>query len=216
MTLIKCPQCGQTVLSVASVCPKCSYLLLQHATPQGDDGGFVNCRRCGKVISATTADCEYCGYPQRFRRHVRRLFGAIGIVALVAIGIIVVRAVTGTGDDSDEPPTTPAVIVAAPQPAIAEPDSETTVTGVAPAADTITVEPQERPPVSAPTITRWTITWANVRDGRSTASDVVRILPPGVSVAVAEPAGGWWRVYERGEPIGFVAIDLLSARPPEP
>ena len=218
MALIKCPQCGQTVLSVASVCPKCSYLLLQHATPQGEDGGFVDCRRCGKVISATAVDCEFCGYPQRFRRHLRRALGAIGVLALAAIGILVIRAVTGTGGDADAlaPRATDSVPAAVPQPAVAEPDSEIPLAVAAPAVDTSSAVRQDSQPVAPVTLTRWTITWANVREARNTASAVIRILRPGDSVAVAEPAGGWWRVYDRGEPVGFVAIDLLSAEPPEP
>lgn len=217
MALIKCPQCGQTVLSVASVCPKCSYLLLQHATPQGENGGFLNCRRCGKVISATAIDCEYCGYPQRFRRHLRRVLGTVGLLVLIAIGVIVVRAVTGTGGDIDSPAPSAADPFPAtePRPAVAQPDSETVPGVVTPTVDTSTAVVQDTQPVAPLTLRRWTITWANVRDGRTTASAIVRVLRPGDSVAVAEPGGGWWRVYERGEPIGYVAIDLLSTQKPE-
>jgi ribosomal protein L37E len=218
MAMIKCPQCGQTVLSVASVCPKCSYLLIQHATPQGENGGFGNCRRCGKVISTAAVECDFCGYPQRFRRHLRRGLGAIGILALVAIGVIVIRAVSETGGDADRPapPAADTVLAAAPPPAVIQPDSAVIPPVAAPQVDTTAPAPQDSQPVAPPRLTRWTITWANVRDGRTTESAVIRILRPGEAVSVAEPAGGWWRVYERGQPIGYVAIDLLSTQPPEP
>jgi ribosomal protein L37E len=224
MALIKCPQCGQTVLSVASVCPKCSYILLQNPTPQGEDRDFVNCRRCGKVISRAAVHCEYCGYPQRVRRLMRR-----GVVAVLALSLIALGGLYARGrlfDNDSRPEASPVAPVSVPPVVATVPDPEPAGPASARAEDAMVSPPgvqselQEPeptpPPPPARTVTRWTITWTNVREGRGIEYPVIRVLSPGDSVQVAGYALGWWRVYTGGREIGFVATDLLVDRPPIP
>ena len=68
----------------------------------------------------------------------------------------------------------------------------------------------------AEVVVRWVANWANVREGRSLNSPVLRVLRPGQEVVVANRAGGWWEVYLDGKFAGYVAGSLLLAeRPPD-
>ncbi len=223
MTLIKCPQCGQTVLSVASVCPKCGFLLLQPPPPQGEERAFVACRRCEKVIPRGAQTCQYCGYPQQLRRRLRVIGAVVLGAAALAAGFI------GFGlrqSDEDRSATeTRAVIppVVTPQPAptaaeISVPPPQTPA-DTAPARPVPTVA--SPPPTSRPrgpaTVSRWTVTWANVRDAPALEGLIVGILRPGSRINGVRVPGGWWAVYQGDSLVGYVASSLLADHllPPE-
>lgn len=231
MALIKCPKCGQTVLSVASVCPKCGHMLLQSPTPHGESGAFTPCRRCGKIVARTAATCEYCGYPQRWRRRLRRAtLGVFGLAVLAAAVVGILR----WNDGSARVPQ----IQPSPAPPMPAPPDTTSGGGLAvdsgaaadtlpPLADTIVVPPPVRPdtamPESAPTpeprrvttsmLNRWTLTWTNLREGPGSEYAVVRVLRPGARVQVADVTRGWWAVYRDGALEGYVANSVLGDRP---
>jgi len=218
MALIKCPQCGQTVLSVASKCPKCSHLLLQ-ARAQGDDREFAHCRRCEKIIPRKATICEYCEYPQLARRRIRIVVGLVLAVAVLAAAIIGVSKLTGAAepDDTASLPMTPTI-----QPT----PTDTMALRSVPVAPPIEAQraPPRSPPSAAPdtVITppdpdmRWAADWANVREGPGTAYPVVGILRPGTPVTAASMRRGWWLVSVDGNELGYVARNLLSDQPPTP
>lgn len=231
MALIKCPKCGQTVLSVASVCPKCGHMLLQSPTPQGEGGEFGPCRRCGKVVARASATCEYCGYPQRLRRRLRRgAAGVFGVAVLAAAALVILRWTRvpepARGGQATPPPAMAALPDTGPgaAPAIETGAARDTMP---PLADTIRVPPPTRrdtattiPPaaplprgVTTSTLNRWTVTWANLREGPGPDYAVVRVLRPGERVQVGDAARGWWTVYREGAVEGYVANSVLGDRP---
>ncbi len=244
MALIKCPSCGQTVLSIASVCPKCGHMLMQNPHAQGGDGEFIECPRCNKFIPHTAERCGFCGYPRRARR---RMWWAVGTVAFVAALVTAVygyrqvsgRSVTPTPPTTAQTPEEPAPTAA--------PVESTTAGGEgqqpAPSAESIVVTPsvpgasdsvrtapattagaQVTPPPAPPrrpttvpsTVNRWATTWANLREGPGTAYPVVRVLEPGERIRVASPTRGFWAVYDDDTIEGYVANSLLSDRQPRP
>ena len=234
MALIKCPKCGQTVLSVASVCPKCGHMLLQSPTPQGESGEFGACRRCGKIVSRKAEACEYCGYPQRLRRRLRRAtVGVLGLALLATAAMWIPRWVRGPEPPRRIAPEPPPAVAALPEtgaaagPAI---DSGAVRDSLPPTADTIRVSPPARDdtaaavtaPAPAPrrvttsTLNRWTLTWANLREGPGSEYAVVRVLRPGERVQVGDAARGWWTVYRDGAVEGYVANSVLGDRPVPP
>ena len=204
MALIKCPRCGQTVLSVASVCPKCSYLLLQNPTPQGEGEEFTTCRRCGKIIRQDTEACEFCAYPHLARRRIRAAAWTVVGVAIVAFGALAIQRLTSRGEGPSPPATAavPGQAVPLAPPVTARPVTE----AAPPQIDSV------RLPLSA--VTRWTLDWANVREGRATSFPVLGILRPAQEVLVDSLRAGWWLVYLDGRPAGYVATDLLTNEPP--
>jgi len=218
MALIKCPQCGQTVLSIASKCPKCSHLLLQ-ARAQGDDHEFTHCRRCEKIIPRSVAICEYCGYPQLARRRLRIAVGLV--LAAVAIAAAVIGASRLMGPRESE------TVGSQPTARVVQATTEDTT-----ARDTVPVAPPieaQRVPTPAPPPTtpetaspvadasmRWAVDWANVREGPGTDYPIVGVLRPGTPVTAASRRRGWWLVSVDGSELGYVARDLLTDQPPTP
>ena len=65
MPLMACPQCGQNVSSLASVCPQCSYSLREQRLKEGQIGPQITCRKCGQLISAKANVCPHCGIDLR-------------------------------------------------------------------------------------------------------------------------------------------------------
>jgi hypothetical protein len=85
----------------------------------------------------------------------------------------------------------------------------------APVAAPITALVPDRPTEQPETIVKWTSTWVNVRDGRSPAAAILRVLDPGERVEVADLQRGWWAVYSEGVRIGYVARSLMRDEPLE-
>lgn len=217
MALIKCPQCGQTVLSVASKCPKCSHLLLQARAP-GDDKEFAHCRRCEKIIPRSVAICEYCGYPQLARRRLRLAIGLTMAAAALVAAAIGVSMLTG--------PREPETIVSRPTAPPIQPTAEDSATRE-PVPVATPIEAQLIPPTPPPATPdtarpvadadmRWAVDWANVREGPGTDYPVVGVLRPGTAVTAGGRRRGWWLVSVDGNELGYVARNLLADRPPTP
>ena len=61
---------------------------------------------------------------------------------------------------------------------------------------------------------RWTTDWSNLHRTPHNESPVVRVLPPGTEVHVAENKWGWWAILWKGDTVGYVAGALL--RPSRP
>jgi ribosomal protein L37E len=204
--------------------------LLQNPLETNSFSDLVSCRRCGKHIDRKVAVCPYCGH------HVmraRRVIGTAWAVAGVAVAIAVGYGVLRSGYLARLLPDRPAEVAAAPAPApaLAAPDS------VPPVAPPIVVPPPDAPqreaaptpaaaerPVEAAAPpsdlprslqTRWTADWANVREGRSVTSAVVRVLAPGIPINVAGMRDGWWEYYESGEMRGYIANSVLESQPPD-
>lgn len=236
MTLIKCPQCGQTVLSVATTCPKCQHLLTQNPMQQGEHSDLIECRRCEKMIHENAEVCEYCGYPVELRRRMRRIaWSAAGVVAVAVIAVVAVQMQA----ESRAPEQAGAQQQTAPPPPMRESPADRAAR-VPPAAaeTTAAVSPPPAPPEGrraipprAPEVgasgadagpalpaqaqTRWTNEWANLRSGRDTLSPILRAVAPGTALTVASPRNGWWSVYLDSAFAGYIAGDLLARDRPD-
>lgn len=238
MVMIRCPECGQRALDVASVCPKCGHVLIQNPLETHDWGTLRECGRCGKHIERDAVICPYCGHHVRAARLAwRTTFSVAGVALAVALGIAAWRTgLMGSIRQAFRSPRPAAVEPRAtgPGPAIAlpvadsaaEPTSDTAPAApvAAAAPDTATPpatvalrQPRREPaPASRPRdlVSRWTIEWANVRAARSVESTVVQVLPPGRAVEVREMRQGWWTLYAGGSVVGYIANSVLSATPP--
>jgi hypothetical protein len=192
VALDKCPSCGQSVLDVATRCPKCGFALLQHhrlRDAASEAAGRAMRRKSGSPALLFTL----------------LLVGA-AITAIVLVGRLGDPALSEF-EFAPEPAATPGVMVPADSPAPLVPAPAPPVRSAL--RDTIRV-----PPVAG-AITRWTNDWANVRAGRALEDSVVAVIPPGRQIQVAGRVEGWWVVYLDGLPVGFVAGSLLSPTPPD-
>src|SRR5574341_292059 len=210
MTLIKCPGCGHTVSSVASKCPQCGTQLSQFRFVQGEGGALTECRRCSRKVLSGATTCPYCGISRPGRRPP---YVVVALLMLFAVPALVLAALRERGPDT--PPPAPAAAPEALQPepvaaAVAPPAQAAT-----PVESTDVVSPEPEPTSdSVATETRWTLDWANVREGRALGTRVVRVLRPGSSVQVMDRQAGWWALYTDGRVIGYVAGSLLGDQPP--
>ena len=214
MTLIKCPGCGHTVSSVASRCPQCGDQLSQFRFVQGEGGGLTECRRCsGKVLSGARV-CPYCGVARPGRRSPVALLVLAVALALPMMAIVALR---------NRAPQPPPAVEAQAQPVV-EPPGESAAPASATQAELPRLEPSAplRAPavapdssaLAAPTQTKWTLDWANVRERRELQAPVVRVLRPGASVQVNDRQLGWWALYLDGRMVGYVAGSVLGDQPP--
>ena len=203
MALIKCPECGQTVLSVATQCPQCSYRLAP------ESGGIEpnelrQCPHCNELFTRRAKRWPQCGEAQR-RKGPIVVAGVVGVVLLGAAGF----AVSGLGNDAQ--PT--ATIVRAPPPSL--PAVEAPVPRPVDSAAVVDPVPPTSPPAVV-TTTRFARDWANVRADRTLQGTIIAILRPGQEVAVADRRGGWWSVYLVDSLVGYVSANLLDSLPPLP
>jgi len=234
MVMIRCPNCGQRVLDVATACPQCHQVLLQNPLETHNWGALRECGRCHKHIDRDAIVCPYCGHRVRAARVATRIIaGLFLVVVLVAAVIAAFRAgiVSAVREAFVRPApaseASPAPLRTPPGPALAEPQPEVTVPPVIAAVPESTTT-EERPPAPTPQptaqtptevaspaalVTRWTVEWANVRAERTVESPVVRVLAPNVRIQVADMRGGWWALYDGGAVVGFVANSLLRPAP---
>jgi RNA polymerase subunit RPABC4/transcription elongation factor Spt4 len=213
MTLIKCPQCGQTASYVASTCPHCSHLLTQNPLQQGEAAGLSKCRNCTKLIDRDSTVCPYCGYhPQRWRMAQTVTWAVVGLAALTVLVVFALRVLFSQGEPplaSVSEPTPPPQTVEMP---VVPPTAPPVV---APAPDTaVTLVPENPPTTSGPRQVRWATDWVNVRLGPGMNAPIVGALRPGLRVEVEEFENGWWSVYVDGSYVGYAASSLLSRDPP--
>lgn len=238
--MIRCPECGQRVLDVASSCPKCGHVLIQNPLETHDWGALRACGRCGKHIERDTAICPYCGHHVRAARMARRVaVVTVGVVLTAAAGVALWRSGVmatlreATGSARPEA-AAPRPAAPAPIPALPEPDTVRAADIVAATPEPVTPDsatapppapagPAVRPPAAAlpdaaprprDLVTRWTLEWANVRAARSVESTVVQVLPPGRALDVREMRQGWWAVYADGGVVGYIANSVLTTTPP--
>jgi len=203
MALIKCPECGQTVLSVASLCPHCSHQLGPDHGQSVEVNDLMQCRHCNELMIRRSKVCPHCGLKQRGKGPIV-VAGLAAVIVLVA-GALIIRT-DSTGGNSALP------IVAAPpgQPTVALPVQAPVDSTVAPDS------PAPRPRPSVATVSRVAQEWANVRTGRNLSAEIVAILRPGQEVAVADRRGGWWSVYLGDSLVGYVSANLLDTIAPSP
>ncbi|MBI2614182.1 MAG: zinc-ribbon domain-containing protein [Gemmatimonadetes bacterium] len=200
MTLIKCPDCGHTVSSVASTCPQCGTQLSQFRFVQGEGGALTECRRCARKVLSGATTCPYCGIS---RPGWRPPYVVVALLVAFAVPALVLAALRERG-----PEATPAAPVARSEP------QQTRAVAAAAAAPAPELAASTSSLDTVATETRWTLDWANVREGRGLETRVVRVLRPGSSVRVTDRQAGWWALYANGRVVGYVAGSLLSDQPP--
>jgi rRNA maturation protein Nop10 len=236
MVMIRCPDCGQRTLDVASSCPKCGRVLIQNPLETHNWGMLRSCGRCGKHIERDLAICPFCGHHVRAALLAGRVALGTGVVVVVAVAAVVLwrSGLLGLRGDGRRPAGGPVAVAQRPP----EPASLPTL----PAADSVVATPivaappataardtaAARPPtpgrpIRAPDpsvprprdlVTRWTLEWANVRAARSMEASVVQVLPPGRAIEVREMRQGWWAVHADGTVLGYIANSVLTTQPP--
>jgi hypothetical protein len=207
-------------------------MLLQNPLETHAWNDLMSCRRCGKHIERAVLVCPYCEYHVRRGRHVRRgvAFGlGLAVIAVAGFGAyragyldrLLVTAGLRTGVDTHTPPPVAASPIETPLPSAppiaASPPADTpSAEGALPSTSggSDVVAPRRSPSSLISIVTRWTIEWANVRQGRSVETPIVRVLAPGRQVDVAELRDGWWALYEGGTVRGYIANSVLGRRPP--
>lgn len=237
MTYIRCPECGQKALSVATQCPKCGFVLTQNPMQSGGTRGLVECRECQKMIPRGVAECPYCGYTGR-----SLLWPVLAVVVTVVVvggaGYGVWWLVSGSEQaDAVRPQLPPAFVSAsrdtgttrgpATRDSVAAADTGRAAMDTSAAAPragqpldtaraaTPPVTPAPRPPAPTSLLVRWTDNWVNLREGPGLGYDVVRIILPGTRIEVGRSQSGWWPVWEQGDVVGYVAGSELARTPPD-
>lgn len=238
MVMIRCPDCGQRVLDIATSCPQCHRVLIQNPLETHNWSALQECGRCHKHIERDAPVCPYCGHRVRAAQIAARTVGAfVAVVVLVAAGFAawrsgVVDTITGAfGASRPEPqaqvqaPTAvpdtlgpmgaePAEFIAAPIVAAAPQDS-TPAQVVTPSPPPPAATQRAAVPPPSGLVRRWVREWANVRTERDTTSAIVRVLSPNAAVDVADLRQGWWALYLEGAFVGYIANSLLRAEPSE-
>lgn len=208
MSLIDCPKCGRKVMSVASVCPHCSFSLSEHRVLEAHRSSGTRCSSCHQTIPAGATQCPHCLSARPGRRPLWWAIPATLVVLVAAIALFLGRRERQPRAELAvpvQPDTSLAEQLPDSQPAESIPSTTTPIVAQAPPA----------PATTPQTVTRWTSTWVNVREDRSPSSQVLRILNPGQRVDVADLQRGWWALYAGGEMIGYVARSTLHDEPPE-
>jgi hypothetical protein len=85
MAMIKCPHCGQTVLSIASQCPKCANALIKSTYDPSGRGELRECRDCGRSVLSRASECPQCG-ARRPGVHYTRGLAIAGVLGIVVLG----------------------------------------------------------------------------------------------------------------------------------
>lgn len=208
MSLIDCPKCGRKVMSVASVCPHCSFSLTEHRVLEAHRSSGTRCSNCHQAIPAGATQCPHCHSAQPGRRALRWALPAGLVVVVAVIALFPGRR--------ERRPVAEITVPGQPDTALAEPLPALRSAESIPAATTRIAAQAPPAPAPAPqTVTRWTSTWVNVRQERSPNSQVLRILNPGQRVDVADLQRGWWMLFLDDEMIGYVAQSTLRSEPPE-
>ncbi len=243
MTLTKCPNCGHTVLSVASQCPACSGALTSTFLGLEHEGELAECRSCGRPVRSRTAVCPHCGIPSPARRRANpRLVLPVIATVLLSLMAIVLRdrafqpahadsTVTAATALAPQPVVAPAVVAAPPKrqaesagtdtpparPAAVADSTPPTVPAIATANSLVTdAAAMDSTALAAAGLRRkWTTDWSNMHRAPLNQSPVVRVLPPGTEVHVAENRWGWWAILWKGDTVGYIAGALLRSTRPD-
>src|SRR5690349_5966110 len=86
MSFIKCPQCYQSVLTVASRCSRC-FAELKIPGETGLRGEMTECRKCRRGMLARMSACPHCGIRQPSTPARGIMVGAGAALALVGFAI---------------------------------------------------------------------------------------------------------------------------------
>ena len=224
MPLMACPQCGQNVSSLASVCPKCSFSLREQRLKENQQGPQIVCRKCGHKIAAKANVCPHCGvdFPKKTFNLLLAAVPIVAIIFLFTIFRLLPDGSVSTGSAAAPPPlTTEPPVITPPQTDVflEDPLEQSRPESVVRAAPIIVDTP---PPIAVPEdtsvgpSTRWTADWVNVRMGPVPNAQVEQQLRPGVRVEVGNFEAGFWEVYLDGLRLGYVANSLLLREPPIP
>lgn len=223
MPLMACPQCGQNVSSLASVCPKCAYSLREQRLKEGQLGPQITCRKCGQQISAKANVCPHCGVD--FPKRTFNLLIVVVPLAAILVAFAVIKMLPDgsepRGSAAAPPPlaTDPPEITPPQTEVVLEDSSETPpLDTVVRAAPIVARTPPTVPEPAETTIrstTRWTATWVNVRRDPRVNAPVEQQLDPGVRLEVGSYEFGFWEVFRNGRRLGYIANSLLLREPPE-
>ena len=205
MAYMDCPECGKTMLSIATQCPHCGYQF----PPQ---------------------QLKLSIPPPRARMVRPALVLALALMALAAVVVAFQswRGSSGAGVEpgvaSVPPPVTERqqpVETALPDTAAVGQIGQDSLPRAPGVADTTAAlaapAPVQPPPAAAPTgqqSRRYASTWVNVRRDRGRDAPTVRVLEPGDAVLVDSLDQGWYRVSIGGQPIGYAHRANLVVRAP--
>ena len=155
-------------------------------------------------MSGDSTRCPHCGESTR-RPILVWIALAVAVVALIAVGWLVLR----DGADNEPEATSPIPIPEVSRFPVQSPTRPTP-------GDIIEPAPTEIAIPLPPRALRWANDWANVRADRGLEYEVVLVLRPGDSVEVSDRRLGWWAVHVDDRLIGYVANNLLDTVPPLP
>ena len=184
MADIECPQCGRSVLGVATRCPHCGEAFPSHLLQDPGSASRPRTTRAGLLLAGAG-----------LLLGLALLTGRSGGGARVAP-----VPQTGTEDTLPSAPPSPA------SDSVPAPAADT-----APIPPSAAV--RSSPLSSAPGFRRYARTWVNVRTARSGAAPGIRILSPGDTVVVDSLRRGWYRVLLNGRPLGYVDRTYLDTLP---
>jgi hypothetical protein len=175
----------------------------------------IECPQCGHRALSVATRCPRCGHefptellhrrpppPPRGRFRPALLIGGA-----LAAGLVVSLLLRGRGAGESEPPPAPgsgASLTEGRTGDVAEPVADST-SSVAPAPAPV---PAERP------LLRYATTWINVRAARGPRGTALRVLNPGDSVTVDSLVAGWYRVIDKGQPVGYAHRRFFASRHP--
>jgi hypothetical protein len=170
--------------------------LAGHHPPHGPMS-LEECSECGQKVARVASACPRCSCFFGYRAAPRRRHTAWQAPVLVTALLLLV-AILGIPkriNTESQPPTssTPAQLTPA----------------------TVAAPPTATPRTTSPsTQTKWTSTWANVREGRGADTPIVQVLDPRQPVEVDSLQGSWWGLHIDGKRIGYVANSVLQNESP--
>ncbi len=209
---LHCPQCGQSALHLATLCPRCKHPFdpsLRHPPaprrrhrriPQG----VLIAAGLGAILALAAV-----------QRELRLSFGSSTATPLAAEVVspapAPVAAQTQAENLAENRPAEPAVPEATPAALpTAQPVKKPAESAPAPA-------PVEPPAPAAPDAEsgeqRYASTWVNVRARPSASAPVVRVLSPGDPVVVNSLRQGWYLAEVGGQTLGYVDRTLVRTDP---
>jgi len=206
MAYMDCPECGKTMLSIATQCPHCGYqfppqqLRISIPPPQ--------VRKVRPAVTVALALVVVAAVVVAFQS-----WG--GWRAGPESGVATVPPRAPSGEQQQQPVETTVPDTAAVGAIRQDSQPQVSVAETTPAVTT--PPPALPPPAALPTgqqTRRYASTWVNVRRDRGREAPTVRVLQPGDAVLVDSLDQGWYRVVIDGQPIGYAHRANLVVRAP--